>query len=537
MAVAFTIFSTQSGTAQPFFNAPITPDYGIGNFQNNVQNTGTEHGQRFNGSTFDLAQVVVWDGDRPGWLFIEENTQGSPNISGPFDIGDIWSGIVAEDPDIAFDHSTGEQVMIVYHANVSGLGSNVYFEVWDVSGTPFRTIGPAFASNGRTGFEHHANIDIGLSGKIAVVWQDDSNGPRDVVVRAFEMTPTLSASGNEISLSGTLLSLNYIEFYEPDVSLNDPLDNPVVHLSFNVVDNNITGPNLHTLSSGIDWVDLYTFGIYAPYYIDLWQSYGLTSGFTLHPPRISDGYNHINDHAITFGATDGTEYFIQLGAKNFNAIFTNTFTSSTPINGFPITLIFEPNLRPAISYVGDIIMVAWTYNDASLGLIRGVEEVLVKQYFPDGTPLFGTLDYYSYLIDQNPTGGNTVSIAGRFTPRGSYFAWHHLDGPQVLFKNADFQTLNLRKGRPEAELAAQLEEKQTALPYPNPFSDNINLTSKGEPTAMQISLHDVLGRLHYQQTFDIFDEKVIATNTLAAGMYTLTITTSHGKEQHKVVKR
>lgn len=182
-------------------------------------------------------------------------------------------------------------------------------------------------------------------------------------------------------------------------------------------------------------------------------------------------------------------------------------------------------------------MVAWTYNDASLGWVRGVEEVLVKQFFPDGTPLTSTLDYYAYLIDQNPQGGNTVSVAGRYNSRGSYFAWHHLDGPQVLFKNADWQTLNLRQGRPEAEFVAQIDEKEAALPYPNPFSDYLKLTSNGEPTAMQITLHDVLGRLHHQQTFGIFEEKVIATNTLAAGMYTLTITTSHGKEQHKVVKR
>lgn len=153
-----------------------------------------------------------------------------------------------------------------------------------------------------------------------------------------------------------------------------------------------------------------------------------------------------------------------------------------------------------------------------------------------GLPMTSTLDYYAYLIDQNPQGGNTVSVAGRYNSRGSYFAWHHLDGPQVLFKNADSQTLNLRQGRPEAEFVAQIDEKEAALPYPNPFSDYLKLTNNGEPAAMQITLHDVLGRLHHQQTFGTFDEKVIATNTLAAGMYTLTITTSHGKEQHKVVK-
>jgi hypothetical protein len=110
-------------------------------------------------------------------------------------------------------------------------------------------------------------------------------------------------------------------------------------------------------------------------------------------------------------------------------------------------------------------------------------------------------------------------------------------GPQVLFKNADWQTLNLRQGRPENQFAAQIEQKQSAPAYPNPFTDHLKVANLGEPLAMQITLHDVLGRLQCQQTFGIFEEKVIDTNTLKAGMYTLTITTSHGKEQHKVVKR
>jgi hypothetical protein len=533
MAVAFTIFSTQSGTAQPFFNAPLTLDYGIGNFQSNVLNTGTENGIRFNGSTFDQVQVVVWDGDRPGWNFIEENTQGSPNISGPFDIGDISRGIVAEDPDIVFDHSTGTHVMIVYHANVSGIGSNTYYEIWDVLGTPTRIVGPTFVSLNPSGFEHHANVDVGLQGTTAVIWQDDASGLREVKVNTFDFNGlTFGPTEFEVVISGFL---PISEAFEPDVAVSDFAD-PIIHIVCNTF--NSTGTSQDVWSFGISWLDLRFFTVTFPLHLNIWQSYSTTIGNWIpHPPRISGGYNHINDHAVTYGATDGVEYFIQLGVRDFNTVTTNTFTSSTPINGFPITLIFEPNLRPAISYVGDIIMVAWTYNDASLGQIRGVEEVLVKQYFPDGTPLTSTLDYYAYLIDQNPQGGNTVSVAGRYNSRGSYFAWHHLDGPQVLFKNADWQTLNLRKGSPETVFAAQIDEKEAALPYPNPFSDHLKLTSNGEPTVMQITLHDVLGRLHHQQTFGIFDEKVIPTSTLAAGMYTLTITTSHGKEQHKVVKR
>lgn len=531
MVLTLAYFIVPNVQAQPFFNAPLTPDFGLGNVQNNVLNTGTENGLRFNGSTFDQVQVVVWDGASPGWNFIEENVLGSPNISGPHAIGDPGRGIHAEDPDIVFDHSTGTQVLIVYHANVSGL-SNVYLEVWDVSGTPFRTIGPVFASNGRTGFEHHANIDIGLTGKIAVVWQDDSNGPRDVVVRAFEMTPTLLGTVNETRLSN--LSLGYDEFYEPDVSLNDPEDDPVVHLAFNALASGLS--EIYTNSHGLSWVGIFTGG-YGPYYTNLWQTYNASGGFTLHPPRISDGYEHIFDHAITFGAYAITEFYIELGVRYANIVTTNTFAAVNPINSFPVSLVNQPNLRPAISFVGDIIMVAWTYDDATLGLVRGEEEVLVKQYFPDGTPLTSTLDYYAYLIDQNIRGGNTVSVAGRYNSRGSYFAWHDVAGPQVLFKNADWQTLNLRQGRPENQLAAQIEQRALAPAYPNPFTDHLRVADLGEPIAMHITLHDVLGRLQCQQTFGIFEEKVIDTNTLKAGMYTLTITTSHGKEQHKVVKR
>lgn len=517
---------------QPFFNYPNTPDYGSPNFQSNVKNTGTENGMRYNGtSALDYAQVYVWDGDEPSWMFIEENSQGSPTLFGPYKIG--TQAIIAQDPDIIFNHSTGTDVMIVYHADVAG-ASNIYFELWDVSGTPTRTIGPTLLSNTRSGRETHANIDVGINGRGAIVWQDHSSGHRNVHVKTFEFTPTLSISANEENLVNAPFSPAMLEYYEPDVAVNDFETESVVHMAFNSIDQQ--SPNLYTYSHGISWNSLHFSNTYNGFYTTNWQSHG-TSTF-LHPPRISGGYHHINDHAVTFGSyVPLAEHYIELGVRDYNVVTTNTFTAGTPINMWPVSLLLEPNLRPAISYIGDIIMVAWTYNDIlSPPHARGHEEILVKQYYPDGTPLSSTLDYYALLIDQNSAGCNTVSVAGRYNSRGSYFAWHQLDGPEVLFKNADWQNLQLRKANPNTEYFAQLSSKQKLLPYPNPFKEFLALGEGNSPVAMEVQIHEVSGRLVYQRRLGKDDAKQIDLSHLPAAVYTLTIQTEGAVNRHKIVK-
>src|SRR5690606_26365200 len=132
---------------------------------------------------------------------------------------------------------------------------------------------------------------------------------------------------------------------------------------------------------------------------------------TLYPPRISGGYNDIKDHAVTYGFIHASAHYIELGVVDFGSVTTST---NNFINNAPNILINQVNARPAISYMGDIIMVAWTYSDTDSTFIRDLDEILVKQYFPDGTPLTATNDEYSWLVDVNDAHVSTVSLSGRY---------------------------------------------------------------------------------------------------------------------------
>jgi len=567
------------------FVAPVTADEITGCGASQVENTGT--------SAIGDLQVIVWDGNEPGISFIDHSS--SPAAVSCFSLLSHNGADVVKDPDVVWDYSGGDLVLVVYEEHRSS-GVTVWSQMWRWnSGSP--VLETAYGSSGYLQLGQssttYPNVDADFDGNAVAVWEKSPN----IYAKTIDFS-TLTASSHffwvdECATAGI----------EPDVAMRnfndathvsfvyaDPanMDIVVVQEFFGTVQSSTTTCNHLALvkptgvtidyvavpriampnweTTGAKWFDGFDasvvyegknstdYLIVTANRITHWQGWILAAPIPWNPVGPYTWYcgAHTYSSPAYISAT-GTEWISDI--LNVSGITLAHPFSSGQLNPPLVDLHADGSLRPVVAQAGDFITYnAWNWEDNS-NQFSGFDEVLMRrlmlaldgssifpfQVFPNNTltgdfeiPVPTTQDYY--LVSDATVSNqqnNIVSIAG--TSGHAYFAFVHVGSgsDNIVFKRT-VQAPNTAVRK--APIFAQLtQEKEKALLYPNPTQGELWVNSPEKISSLKIIGLEGKLLLHLSKMNSQQTKLDLIDSGLKPGIFLLEITDVTGKStRHKV---
>ncbi|MCF8299408.1 MAG: T9SS type A sorting domain-containing protein [Saprospiraceae bacterium] len=485
-----------------FFVAAIYNDLVAANV-NGVENTGNDV-RVFSTNTDYNMYIMTWDGDAPGFAW-DDALNG---YTGTLDIEGVQQGTVT-DPDIVLYNDGDMHALIVYL-----LDDDVYYETWDYdagANTWNLTNNPsAICSDDCV----CPNVDVDETGNTAVVWEKDN--------RIYAVAGDIQ--GN---FQATLLIK---EGHTPDVALNtDPNLTPDPPVNFVYVQD--VGTNSYLRSLGTYYSNIFN-GWAVGGYNTLYTA-DLSNNEYFGRPRIAGPIYNIYgplECEIVVKYYRAGRHYIQSHHIN------NPSSPEIINNNLPVDISGEINKDPAVSYVGDHIIVSWTYDDAGLGYASSTVDVISRQlYAYDGTlpppppPLPPPPPFDVYSVVNRYTNGvqGISSVAGRFS-KIPYF-----EDKLITFFDEDISVVNY-KIRPFA--STQFRYKQPEIEadiYPNPTINIVNIKIDNDFETAKLELYNLHGQRIIQKA--ITEQKFeLDVSELRSGIYKLRIITDNSSDTKNI---
>ncbi len=463
------------------------PDLPAINNIDDVENTGNDV-REFYGYNYDMF-IMTWDGNAPGFAWDDALNGNTGNL----DIEGVQQGTVT-DPDIVLYDDGDMHTLIVYL-----LDDDVYYETWDYDGgantwnlssgpDPITTDGDCTCPN----------VDVDEVGNTVVVWEESN----EIIAVAGDIQGNFQTE------------LVVAEAHTPDVALNYLPSNQTIWVNFTFIEN--SGSNSYLSWIGTDYPTVVTGG-----------NLGLGAA-TLYTAILSDGEYFGRPRIagpILITPINSAEYEIVVKYYQSYRHYILSFNMNNPnspqiVNDYYADLTYNNNKEPAVSYVGDNIVVTWTFDN----------DVISRQLFSDGTlplppvnpPPLATGSYNVYSIVNNNTVGNQgiSSVAGRFSSNvygeKKLVTFYNEDNSEVNYKIIPFASTQFRLKPPEIQ----------ADIYPNPTKDFINIKIDNEFETAKLELYNLQGQRLIQReiTTQNFELDVSELNS---GIYKLRIITDN----------
>lgn len=484
----------------------------------NIENTGNAVSEFFYqpiGIYGDM-RVSVCDGNDASFVWSATSTAAYTDGILNFPLG-------ITDPDVALGEK-GQVAMVVYEVN-----GGIYLEQYQfnvLNNGFFLMDGPLLIGAGE-----NPNIDIysynGTIFKTVIVWQDGNT---------IKTRTTGGSFGSITAEVQVNLNTSY-DYQKPDVSIRGSgtsggVANPML-ISYTYVEHS-TNNNDDYLIVQQEWFNDVVNNTLTNNVISLGLKRTLPGEQYGHP-RIATPWQLIsstapgfNDFSVVVDRTNGSDYFIEsvtsnggilssMGGRPVSINYFNSISTSLPP---PINISTDINKKPALDYIGDNIIIAWTYFDGPGNTPGAVTyEVLQRKLYLTGSP---AASYYSVVNLNNQGNQTAVSVASRYSTQSQVLYSFNTYDTDLAFKYSSVGNSSLRLAH------------QSALGvYPNPFSENLHIELSTENN--KIELFDMHGRLVYS-FFTTKKSTIIKTDFLSCGLYLLKISNAT-KVQTQIINK
>ena len=464
----------------------------------NVENTGNDVQLILNNPNYNM-YIMAWDGDRPAFAWNDEFSGTANTLA----IAGTQIGTVT-DPDIVLYDNNVMWAQIVYL-----LDDNVYYESWRFNvGTLTWNL-----TNGPTAITQNGgcicpNVDVDANGNTVAVWEEDGM----IYASAGDITGNFQAP------------FLIAEAHTPDVALNFVQSgNPYTWVNFTFISDD--GTNTY-----LSWIG-------TTYIIVSNGNPALGPPTNIHTAVNNEYYGKPRIAGpIIVSLNNPAEYEIVVkhyhnGRHDIRSHHLNN-PNGVVINNFPVDITGEINSEPAVSYVGDHIIVAWTYDDTNLGNISSTIDVISRQLVSsNGTapppPPNAPFNVYSVVNMNTAFVQGISSVAGRFattaTGEKKLVTFYYVQRGQIYYKIRPFGSVTFRL-KP-LEIQADV--------YPNPTSDIVNIKIDTEFETAKLELYNLQGQKLIQK--EITEQKFeLDISKLNAGIYKLRISTSNSSETKNI---
>ena len=515
------IFVTMlSMTIKAQFILASNPD--VLNSASSIENTGNaveefyyQPMSTFNGDM----RLSVCDGSKPSFVWSSTNpAQYTDGILG------LPSGI--EDPDVAIGEK-GQFAMVVYVQNGNIVLEQYRFDM-QYQGFYLQS-GPLTIGKGE-----NPNLDIysydGTLVSTAIVWQDGVAiksciaggflGTVTPVVQVNLITSNYDYLNPDVSIRGSgtgtggqanpmLISYTYIEHSITDGDYLIVQQEWLNNVANNTLTNNVNGLGLNRTQPGEQYGH--------PRIATPWQ-------------LIASTFPGFNDFSVVVDRTDGNEYWIEsvtssggmLSSSGGEAVPINFWNNVCPVLSFPnlVETQLNTNKKPAIDYIADNIVIAWTYFDGT-GNTPGIwtYEVLQRKLYITGSP---AASFYSVVNFNNQNDQIAVSVASRYSTQAKVLYSFSTYDTDLAYKYSHINNSSLR-----------IAHESVIGVYPNPFSDALHIEIENENSRIEII--DMQGRIIYDN-FSSHTSIDLETGFLSSGLYLLRIRNVDGVQTKLIEK-
>jgi hypothetical protein len=421
--------------------------------------------------------VAVCDGSTPtfSWWLVNNGVANAIRFA---PIVGVPGGGAITDPDVVLS-SDGLFAIIIYIQN-----THCYFESWRWNAATSSFVINQYAtmlSNSRN-VANYTNIDIAKStvdniDYVAATWTEQTGFPTTLST-VIGAVGTFNASSSQFVFSTRRVNVTSgTDSYQPDVCINGTKYSTLKnYVTFTYIQGNPNGN--HGLYYRADtWDDLNTGG--SGFSAQVLLKSGTYPGSFLSKPRIA---------ASGAGIWQQTDF--EIVVENFTKVpfaskilgFNRCLGVNKPevfINGSPdISTVY--NGIPVVTYIGDEIVVAWSYGGGIHGNVPN--DILSRQLYAGGTNS-GTVKsnnttFYSVANNTLTNNQDIPSIAGKYS--SGNFTLYVWDDPTTLYEKTSYD-LNT-----SLKLSADNETDSTEITepkfYPNPVSSELTMDLGNDDT-------------------------------------------------------
>jgi len=522
-------------TASAQYQMAATMENGAPAFIPITENTGT--------AVVNGLQVMVNDGSNPSISWDD----GAGNIGTSPIMG---SGIPQFlDPDVVIEPNGGTDVLVVYVADIAGLGPEVVYEMWQWTGTMLSpAIGPTQVGSGIN--VKTVNVDVSTNFNAPIVW-DDSGAifASNFSFGGFFAGPIQGVTAGCPTFPG--------DFHAPDVAVLEHTSSGQEIVSYTYLKENGANTEWYVKRSSMALLNAggVLFNCAASTNTVLLT---IPTSMVVDKPRIAAPWDYgaldAYDVEVVWSMDDGSNHRVIGANHNTSYHGFGNFPLSSLTSPFGLTTCGGQSSRPAVTYSGDLIIVAWDYFDC-MGILNGDRDIIVRQLHWDGSFVFSD---YSVANMNLPTDQMYTSVAGRYmystSTANTYFCWHDAGFTRIMYKNAPYYNQNLMD---EYDVAfaddffnegTDLQQQATGIEangaianalqvWPNPTNATLNFSAiEG---AQQYAIHSITGAIVVERTsLDAGSQTTLQVADLDAGAYLLMLYNAEGQtHQQRFIKQ